>query len=110
MKLAGKTAGRLLGSNDPLWRLPVISSLNFARSGRNHVSILEGRFRKSLRKRVRRGFRGYPVVTVAYCGPDDRRAGKVAVGITNGEGQELAELRRWFSETGDVRFDPVINR
>jgi hypothetical protein len=74
------------------------------------MGILERRFRKSLRKRVRRGFRGYPVATVAYYGPDDQRASKVVVGITNGEGQEVAELRRWFSETGDVRFDPVINR
>jgi hypothetical protein len=74
------------------------------------MGILERRFRKSLRKRVRRGFLGYPVATVAYYGPDDQRASKVAVGITNGEGQEVAELRRWFSETGDVRFDPVINR
>ena len=70
------------------------------------MGILERRFRKSLRKRVRRGFRGYPVATVAYYGPDDQRASKVAVGITNGEGQEVAELRRWFSETGDVRFTP----
>ena len=74
------------------------------------MGILERRFRKSLRKRVRRGFRGYPVATVAYYGPDDQRASKVAVGIANREGQEVAELRRWFSETGDVRFDPVINR
>ena len=73
------------------------------------MGILERRFRKSLRKRVRRGFRGYPVATVAYYGPDDQRASKVVVGITNGEGQEVAELRRWFSETGDVRYDPVIN-
>ena len=69
------------------------------------MGILERRFRKSLRKRVRRGFRGYPVATVAYYGPDDQRASKVAVGITNGEGREVAELRRWFSETADVRFD-----
>ena len=74
------------------------------------MGILERRFRKSLRKRVRRGFRGYPVATVAYYGPDDQQASKVVVGTTNGEGQEVAELRRWFSETGDVRFDPVINR
>ena len=74
------------------------------------MGILERRFGKSLRKRARRGFRGYPVATVAYYGADDQRASKVAVGIINGEGQEVAELRRWFSETGDVRFDPVINR
>jgi hypothetical protein len=74
------------------------------------MGILERRFKKSLRKRVRRGFRGYPVAAVAYYGPDDQRASKVAVGITNGEGREVAELRRWFSETGDVRFDFVISR
>ena len=34
-----------------------------------------------LRKKVRRGFRGYPVATIAFYGPDDRRASKVAVGI-----------------------------
>ena len=51
-----------------------------------------------------------PVATVANYGPNDQRASKVAVGITNGEGQEVAELLRWFSESGDVRFDLVINR
>ena len=66
--------------------------------------------RKWLEKKAKAGFRGYPVGTIAFYGPDDQRASKVAVGITNGEGQEVAELRRWFSETGDVRFDPVINR
>jgi hypothetical protein len=70
------------------------------------MGILEQRFRKSLRKRLRRGFRGYPVATVAYYGPDDQRASKVAVGITNGEGQEVAELRRWFSETATCGSTP----
>ena len=74
------------------------------------MSILERRFRKSLRKQIKRGFRGYPVATVAYYGPDDERASKVAVGVVRGEGQEAAELRRWFSTDADVRFDAVINR
>ena len=45
-----------------------------------------------------------------HIGPDDQRASKVAVGIVNNEGQAVAELLRCFSETSDVRFDPVINR
>jgi hypothetical protein len=36
---------------------------------------------KQLTKKARRGMRGYPLGTVAYYGPDDRRATKVAVGI-----------------------------
>jgi len=61
-----------------------------------------------LRKKARRGFRGFPAATVAFYGPDDKRASKVAVGIKHAEGAELAVLERWFSEEGDVRTDPVI--
>lgn len=63
---------------------------------------------KRLGKKARRGFRGYPVATVAFYGPDDRRASKVAVGIVPGEGHEVTELRRWTSEDKDVRTDPAI--
>jgi len=62
------------------------------------MSILAQQLRKSLSKRVQRGFRGYPLATIAYYGPDERRACKVAVGIVLGEGQHVAELRRWHSE------------
>ncbi len=74
------------------------------------MSVLERRFGKSLQKRLKRGFRGYPVATVAYYGPDDQRASKVAVGIIRGKGQEAAELKRWSSADADVRFDTTINR
>src|SRR6185369_16930668 len=52
--------------------------------------------------------RGYPLGTVAFYGPDDRRASKVAVGIVPKEGAEAAELERWFSDQGDVRDDPDL--
>jgi len=32
------------------------------------------RFQSPLNKKARRGFRGYPVATVAFYGPDDTRA------------------------------------
>ncbi len=74
------------------------------------MSILAQQLRKSLSKRVQRGFRGYPLATIAYYGPDERRASKIAVGIVLGEGQHVAELRRWHSEQSDVRFDQQIIR
>jgi hypothetical protein len=61
---------------------------------------------KRLSKRSRRGFRGYPVATIAAYGPDDRRASKLAVAIIRGEGEEASDLRRWFSDSMDVRNDP----
>ncbi len=58
-----------------------------------------------LRKKAKRGFRGYPIATVAFYGPDDRRASKVAVGIVADESGEVAELERWFAEEADARSD-----
>ena len=63
---------------------------------------------KWLRKKSKSGFRGYPMGSVAFYGPDDRRASKVAVGVVEAEGEETAHLRRWFSETGDVRRSEAI--
>jgi hypothetical protein len=64
----------------------------------------------SLTKRSNQGFRGYPVGTVAFYGPDDHRATKVAVGVVTREGAEPAELERWFSDESDVRDDEGFNR
>lgn len=60
------------------------------------------------RKKTKRGFAGYPVATVAYYGPDNKRASKVAVGIIMTEGGDAEVLDRWFSDTQDVRTDPEI--
>ncbi len=63
---------------------------------------------KRLSKKARRGFRGYPVATIAFYGPDTGRASKVAVGIVMAEGEDVADLRRWTSVDRDVRGDPAI--
>jgi hypothetical protein len=62
---------------------------------------------KPLIKKAKKGFRGFPMASIAFYGPDDKRASKIAVGIFLGEDQE-PEMRRWFSETTDTRHDPVI--
>ncbi len=55
-----------------------------------------------------RGFRGFPIATVAFYGPDNKRASKVAVGIVMAEDQAPVALERWFSDRTDVRHDPEI--
>ena len=62
----------------------------------------------ALAKRAKRGFRGYPVATVAFYGPTAERASKVAVGIVKEEGKEPEILETWHSEEGDVRQDDEI--
>jgi hypothetical protein len=63
---------------------------------------------KYLRKKAKHGQRGYPVATIIFYGPDDRRASKVAVGIIHQPGEQAAELERWLATDRDARDDPRI--
>jgi hypothetical protein len=74
---------------------------------RDNEQMIE-RARKRLRKRAKRGLRGYPVATVALYGPNDTRATKFTVGIVSAEDAEATELRRWFSEGADIRNDAGV--
>jgi hypothetical protein len=47
------------------------------------------RARKRLGKRAKKGFRGYPVATIAFYGPDDTRATKLTVGIVRAENGDV---------------------
>ncbi|WP_246798439.1 hypothetical protein [Rhizobium leguminosarum] len=64
--------------------------------------------RKWLEKKSKRGNRGYPMGTIAYYGPDNRRASKAAVSIIPALHADPADLRRWFAETGDLRMDETV--
>ena len=60
------------------------------------------RARKRLSKRAKRGFRGYPIATIA------RAATKLAVGIVPAEHAEATDLRRWVCEGADIRKDAGV--
>lgn len=51
---------------------------------------------------------GFPIATIAYYGPDDETATKVAVGIV-GSKDEVVEMKRWLVRSVDVRIDRAIN-
>jgi hypothetical protein len=68
---------------------------------------MQDRFLKRLRKKAKKGLRGWPVATIAFYGPDLSRASKASVGIIAYDGAE-PQMRSWLLEAGDVRRDPVI--
>ena len=71
---------------------------------------MEDRFLKRLSKKAKKGFRGWPMGTIVFYGPDRDHATKVAVGIILGTDQNADELRDWRSDATDVRTDPRIAR
>lgn len=48
------------------------------------------------------------MATLAFYGPDNTRASKLAVGIVVEEDGEPVVMKRWFSESDDVRRDARI--
>ena len=72
-----------------------------------HMKI-KNRSKSQLSKRAKRGFRGYPVATIAFYGPTEERASKVAVGIVAREGAEPDLLQTWRSDERDLRHDHEI--
>lgn len=72
------------------------------------MSLLANRFQKRLSKKARQGFRGWPVATIAFYGPDLRRASKVAIGIVAFERADAEPMQSWSSDDVDVRHDLLI--
>ena len=72
--------------------------------------MMEDRFLKRLRKKARKGLRGWPIATVAFYGPNLSQATKVTVGIVPSENADVKELRDWKVDRGDIRADPGIAR
>jgi hypothetical protein len=66
---------------------------------------MKRRIETDLGERARRGFRGYPIATVAFYGPDATKATKLVVGIAGAAGAKVEALERWFNEDVDVRED-----
>jgi hypothetical protein len=63
--------------------------------------MVEDRFLKRLRKKARKGLRGWPIATIAFYGPNLHQATKTAVGIVPSENAEVEELRAWIVDRGD---------
>jgi hypothetical protein len=72
--------------------------------------MMEDRFLKRLRKKARKGLRGWPMATIAFYGPNLSQATKVTVGIVPSENAEVKELRDWKVDRGDIRGHPDIAR
>lgn len=73
------------------------------------ASYKQQRQRDKLRKQLKKkGFRGYPVVTVAFYGPDDLLATKAVASLVRHEGGDVEAMEKWHTKDGDIRHDRGI--
>ena len=70
--------------------------------------MIEDQFLKRLRKKARKGLRGWPIATIAFYGPNLSQATKVTVGVVPSENAEVEELRDWKVDRGDIRANSGV--
>jgi hypothetical protein len=61
---------------------------------------------KRIAKRVKKGFQGYPQISLAYFGTSTNCASEVVVGFILEEGADVQEQK--FTSKGDARKDETI--
>ena len=72
--------------------------------------MTDNRFLKRLRKKAKKGLRGWPLATIAFYGPNLSQATKAAVGVIPSEHAEAEEMRDWHVLSGDIREDVSIGQ
>lgn len=61
---------------------------------------------KRIAKRVKKGFQGYPQISLTYFGETAEQASEVVVGFISEEGATVQEQK--FASNGDARTDETI--
>ena len=69
--------------------------------------MAQGRNKKLISKKAKKGNKGFPVATIAFYGPDNLRASKVVCAIIKTDGAEADPMRKWFTNA-DARKDENI--
>lgn len=69
--------------------------------------MLKGQAKKALSKKAKRGFKGYPIATIALYGPTDKKATKLVVGIVRQEHGEAEQMKKWCSHD-DIMKEPGV--
>jgi hypothetical protein len=74
------------------------------------VEMPQGKHKKALLKRARKGQKSFPVATVAFYGPDNTRASKVVCSIVQHEGAEPGPMKKWFTEKEARRSELILGQ
>ena len=71
---------------------------------------MSDQFQQRLAGKLKQGYQGHPLATIAFYGPDRDRATKVAVAVFARNDSEPHPLKRWHTIEGDVRQDDAIGQ
>ena len=71
--------------------------------------MAQGKSKKIISKRARKGIKGYPIATVAFYGETNNVATKVVCGIIKNEGAKAEPMKKWFSEKDARKSEKILS-
>ncbi|TMN98383.1 hypothetical protein [Pseudoalteromonas sp. S558] len=71
--------------------------------------MAQGKNKKLLIKKTRKGNKGYPIATIAFYGPNRDLASKAVCAIIMHEGAAAEPMKKWFSSTDLRKSELVMN-
>ncbi len=70
--------------------------------------MAQGKNKKLITKKARKGHKGYPVATIAFYGPTNNLASKLVCSIIQQEGGEPEPMKKWFSEKNLRKSEKIL--
>jgi hypothetical protein len=71
--------------------------------------MAQGKHKKLLTKKVRKGNKGFPAATIAFYGPNNNTASKVVCAIIYSDGAEPEPMKKWFSSSDLRKSEQVLS-
>ena len=68
----------------------------------------QGKHKKALTKKARKGNKGYPAATIAFYGPDNTRASKVVCAVVIEEGADPEPMKKWYTESDARKSEHIL--
>jgi len=68
----------------------------------------QGKNKKLISKKAKKGIGEYPIATIAFYGPNDKVATKVVCGIFKSERADVEPMKKWYSKNDLRRAESIL--
>ena len=70
--------------------------------------MAQSKYKKLLSKKIKKGMRGHPIATIAFYGPDNKKATKVVCSIFQHAEADPEPVKKWFTESNAMQSEEIL--
>lgn len=70
--------------------------------------MAQGKYKKALLKKTRKGDKGYPIATIALYGPNNTHSSKIVCAIIASEESEPEPVKKWYTKSDAMKSEATL--